>query len=399
MASNTRGRGPTLAKDMNRKLIYGELKRRRETTRTELAAALGLNKNTVNAIVDELMEAGYARATGLREGGGAGRKALGIAFEPANRRAFGFQLAAGSLVAVVTDLYGSPLERTELPLRAAAPADVVAAAASFARARLAAAPEGTYVGAGLGVPAVVDPAGERVVRSTHLGWTDVPLRAMLADALPLRHTLIDNAVKLATQGELWYGAGQGLKHFAYCSFGRGVGCGIVVDGNVVRGEAGFAGELGHTVVEPLGPRCECGNEGCLEAVAGLPGVFGRLSAATGEPASAFDAAVLAARARAGDPAVLAELDRVGRAIGAALAGIVNLINARRIVFDGPLLLAADALLPVVRRELRRNSLAPAFEQAELVVSSLQPLSSAIGAAAGIVRAWEHQADPLEPISL
>jgi len=395
--AGSRGRGPTLSKDMNRKLIYGTIKRRGSTTRTELAAALGLTKNTVNAIVDELAAAGYVRMTGLREAGGAGRRALGVAFVPENRKAFGFQLLSRSLVGVVADLNGTPLDRTELPLSETTPEAVVTAIADYVKERQAASPERAFVGAGLGVPALVDPRSGRVVQSTHLGWTDVPLLAMLESALPLGRLSIGNSVKLAAQGELWFGAGRGAEHFAYCSFGVGIGCGIAIGGDIVRGESGLAGELGHTVVEPNGPRCACGNAGCLEAVAGLPAIFARVAAATGESADALDAAGLAARARQGDEAVLRELERAGRAIGAALAGLVNLINPRYVVCDGPLMLASDALFPIIKKEMRERSLFPASSEAELVRSALHPLAAAVGAAAGVVRAWEHQADPLEPI--
>ncbi|HZG74451.1 MAG TPA: ROK family protein, partial [Paenibacillus sp.] len=351
---------------------------------------------TVNAIVDELTAAGYARMTGLQESGGAGRKALGVAFVPGNRKAIGYQLLSRSLVAVATDLCGAPLERDELPLAAMTPEAVVAAVAAHAAARQAAEPDRALVGVGLGVPALVDASG-RVVRSTHLGWSDVPLGAMLSAALPAGRILVDNGVKLAAQGELWFGAGRGTKHFAYCSFGAGVGCGIAIGGDIVRGESGLAGELGHTVVEPDGPRCACGNSGCLEAVAGLPALFARVAEATGEGADALDAASLAARARQGDEAVLRELTRAGRAIGVALAALVNLFNPRYIVCDGPLMLASDTLFPIIKQEMRGRSLFPASEQAELVRSALHPIAAAVGAAAGVVRAWEHQADPLEPI--
>lgn len=393
----TRGRGPTLAKDMNRKLIYGEIKRLGHCTRTELASALRLNKNTVNAIVDELMAAGYVAPTGPKRGRGAGRKALEIAFEPANRKAFGFQLNAGSLVAVVADLYGAPLEQTERRLGSTAPDEVVAAVADFVRPRLESAGHAEYIGAGIGIPAIVDPAGEKVLRSTHLGWKNVALRELLAAAIPIakERWLVDNGVKLASQGEFWYGAGQGIDQFAYCSFGAGVGCSLVVGGTIVRGADGLAGELGHIVVEEGGPPCACGNAGCLEAVAGLPSILERLSKSSG--AKVQDAEAFAVLAEAGVPAALAELERVGRAIGVALACLVNLFNPQRIVCDGPLMAASRLLFPIVLHTMRERTLGPALARTELVRSGLNPLAAAVGAAAGVVRAWEQQADPLEPI--
>src|SRR5690606_36385134 len=105
----SRGRGPTLAKDMNRKLVYGTLKERRETTRSELAQLLGLNKNTVNSIVDELAANGYVQEKGLQPQPGAGRRAIGISFHASRRQAVGIQIIGHDVQAVVTDLYASPL--------------------------------------------------------------------------------------------------------------------------------------------------------------------------------------------------------------------------------------------------------------------------------------------------
>jgi predicted NBD/HSP70 family sugar kinase len=396
--AGTRSRGPTLAKDINRKLVYNALKAERHSTRAELASRLGLNKNTVNAIVDELIGSGYVRETGLRKRSGAGRKAIGIEFAAANRKAVGIQLTPTAIRGVVTDLYAAPLRDFELPLPDLSPEGAAAGIAACAETAIKREGADAVIGIGVGIPALLDPERATVLGASHLGWRGVPFKRLLQDKLPGLLEL-DNHVKLASLGERWHGQGSGAEHFIYCSFGVGVGCGLVIGGEIVRGEYGAAGELGHIVVQPDGPPCSCGNRGCLEAVAGLPAICGRLAEAAGLPAAALNEKWLADQASRGNGTVLRELERVGRAIGRALSAAVNLINPKVIICDGPLMRAADALLPAIEAELSRGTLAFAGNKAKLVVSSLYPHAAAIGAAAAVISAWERQADPLEAMTL
>jgi predicted NBD/HSP70 family sugar kinase len=387
-----------LAKDINRKLVYGTLKAERQSTRAALAARLGLNKNTVNAIVDELIGSGYVRETGLRSRAGAGRKAIGIEFVATNRKAVGIQLSATSIRGVVTDLYASPLRHFEAPLPDASPESAADAIAACVEEVVGGEGADGFIGIGVGIPAVLDAERATVIGTGHLGWLGVPFKRMLQHRLPGLIEL-DNHVKLASLGERWHGQGAGANHFIYCSFGIGVGCSLIIGGEIVRGEYGAAGELGHIVVQPDGPLCSCGNRGCLEAVVGWPAVRERLAQATGAPIAALNEQWLADRASRGDEAVVQELNRVGRAIGRALAAAVNLINPKIVICDGPLMRAADVLLPAVEAELARGTIAYAGERTKLVVSALYPHAAAIGAAAAVISAWERQSDPLEAMTL
>ncbi|MBD2846965.1 ROK family protein [Paenibacillus sp. IB182496] len=392
-----KGRGPTLAKDMNRKQIYGELKRSALTTRAALAAALTLNKNTVNTIVEELRRAGYVRERGLLGSGGAGRKAVGIAFAADNRCAIGMQLQHASLRVVVTDLYAAPLVEFEQQVPGLDPEEV-AQAIGRAATRAAAAAPAPIIGTALGLPGLLDEAASTVVASSHLGWQAVAFKTMAEQACRSA-VLLDNSVKLATLGELWQGGGAGDAgaHFAYCSFGTGVGCGLILDGQIARGAAGSAGELGHIVVEPDGPRCSCGNRGCLEAVVGLPAVRARLALEMPVP-DTLSGGWLAEEAARGNARAAQELERIGHAIAAALSALVNLLNPDEIICDGPLMEAAERLFPIIRREMEKRTLGYAMTRVRLSRSTLYPSAGAIGAAASVIANWERQADPLEPMT-
>jgi len=381
---------------MNRKLVYATIKDRRETTRSELAHLLGLTKNTINSIVDEMVAGGYVRETGLQPQHGAGRRAVGIELYAARRQAIGIQVAGHELQAVVTDLYASPLKTYAFPLRDRTPAGMSDTIAYAVEQIAAAWPKVGLLGVGVGVPALLNPSRERVVISSHLGWREVDLLPMLQDRMELP-VILDNAVKMAAIGELWHGIGKETGHLAYCSFGAGVGCGIVVGGGIVRGEAGAAGELGHIVVEPDGPPCSCGNRGCLEAVAGLPSLFARLAPHTGIPAERMSAAQLAELMRQGNADVAQELRRVGAAIGQALASVVNLLNPKVIVCDGPLMEAGETLLPIIASRLKEKALSYHASQVILVKSALYPLTGAIGAAAAVIADFEKRDEPRAPM--
>ncbi|WP_168122957.1 ROK family transcriptional regulator [Paenibacillus sp. HB172176] len=396
----SKGRGPTLVKEINRKLVYGMLKERRRSTRAELAAMLELNKNTVNVIVDELIAGGYITETGLLGRTGAGRKAVGIVFEPRNRLAIGMQLGASSVLGVITDLYANPLEYFEMPIRKHDlhnPQTIVARVREHSKELVKQYGANAIVGAGFGIPALLDAARVTVVGSSHLGWSDVPLLEMLRADSPISY-IIDNNVKLASLGERWHGRAAGLRNFIYCSFGTGVGCSLIMNGEILRGAYGAAGELGHIVVEPNGPRCACGRCGCLEAVVGLPALYERLSAALGAAYENMTIQWLVLQAESNNEIVLEELSRAGRAIGYALSSAVNLLNPGLILFDGPLMKLSSFLLPFIEQELREKTIRFSGEKAELAVSDLYPYTGAIGAAAAMIGEWEQQSNALQGIT-
>ena len=114
-----------------------------------------------------------------------------------------------------------------------------------------------------------------IIRSSHLKWEDIPFLSLLKQNVSLAMQL-DNSVKLASLGEAWHGLGQGVSNFVYCYFGNGVGCSIIMNGTLLRGDVNAAGELGHMVIEPNGELCGCGNRGCLETSISVPAIMKQL---------------------------------------------------------------------------------------------------------------------------
>lgn len=397
MVERSRGRGPTLAKDINRKLVYKQIKLKRSTSRVEVAKLLQLNKNTVNSIVDELMAAGFVKEFGQLPTHTAGRKPILIGFHAVMKWSIGVQLTSTVIHWAVTDLYATPIESFSVPLDSPTPDTVVAALIAGLTRLSTTYPLAHCIGMCLGVPGLIAVDSGKVIHSSHLGWHDVPILSMLRNQLHIR-IQIDNSVKLASLGELWHGSGQSIDHFIYCYFGNGVGCSLIINGSIVRGVGDTAGELGHIVIDPDGPRCGCGNVGCLEAMIRIPALLQRLSLSMNMPIEElfFDWAL--SELASGNPKVVHEFELAGDYIGQALSYVTNLLNPQLIICDGPLMQASSYLLPIVEAVLHERCVSIIAAQVTLTRSKLYPFASCIGAAAHVIQTWEENLESFDPLT-
>jgi predicted NBD/HSP70 family sugar kinase len=214
-----------------------------------------------------------------------------------------------------------------------------------------------------------------VVRAPNLDWQDTDLGALLPAHFPLT---VDNEANFGALAELRLGEGT-PSDFLHVSAEIGIGAAVVVDGRLLRGTRGFAGELGHVPVRPDGPACPCGGRGCLEQYAGEEAVLRAAGLELGEDR----VGLLAGRAADGDPDVRRALRDAGEALGIALTGAVNLLDPEGVVLGGALAGLAPWLLPSLEAELARRTAGPACPVA---VSRLGPEGPLLGAAHSVVRA-------------
>ena len=233
------------------------------------------------------------------------------------------------------------------------------------------------LGAGIGVPGVVEHEGEEsLVYAQTYGWDAVPLGRLLRPAgdFPL---YIDNGAKTMGQAELWFGGGRGARQVVVCLMGSGLGASIVT-GSPGRGGTAAAVEWGHTTVEVGGRPCRCGSRGCLEAYVGAGAILDRYGLSL--PGDDEEAA-LAALVAAGDARSAEILDETALYLGAGIADLVNLFGPERIILGGWAgLLLGERLLPAIREAARENSLTHQFAQTSIELGSLGPDAVALGAA-------------------
>jgi glucokinase len=253
------------------------------------------------------------------------------------------------------------------------------------------------LGASLGVPGIVDRRAGAVASSPNLpGWEHVPLLKCVAKevSLPL---YLENDANAAVFGEYWAGAGRGRQTIVLLTLGTGVGGGIIIDGHLLRGADGMAGEIGHLTVEREGRPCACGNRGCLEQYASATGIAGCYRRLRGEgplPVKAErdgageTAAEVHSLAEGGDRLALQALREAGTYLGIALASIVNIVNPEAIIIGGGVLPAWNHFMPAAKKEMMCRAFKDPAERVELLPAALGDRAGLIGAAGLLWRELE-----------
>lgn len=251
------------------------------------------------------------------------------------------------------------------------------------------------VSAGLAVPRMVDSRTGRFTRPVLPPWEqdDDPARMLSAElAVPVA---IDNDANLGVVAEQVYGSDDPVEHIVYVKASTGVGAGIMLGPNLVRGQRGMAGEIGHLMVERDGRMCLCGGRGCLDTVVGSAALIARVKQSH-RGTNRVNPATLdeLIKKASGDDAVCRRvLNDAGRVLGFALAQLCNLINPHRVVIGGELSSAGNMVLVPCGEELRRHALYAATcdpAEFELGLSALSPHAEAHGALVLGLRSWSSK---------
>jgi glucokinase len=226
---------------------------------------------------------------------------------------------------------------------------------------------GRFVGAGIGVPGIIDVEAGIMRKSANLpGWTDYPVRDEIERRLGTR-IFLDNDANVAALGEKWLGAGRDVDNMAMLTLGTGIGGAIILNGKIFYGMSGMAGEFGHVTIEPNGVPCGCGNHGCAERYASATALvrMAREAIESGEApelakaASSdpeFSAKSIYNLAIQGDAAAQRIFQRFGQALGILMADLVNILDLDMFVIGGGVVSAWDAFAPKMFAELRERSL-------------------------------------------
>ncbi|CAL9639526.1 Protein mlc [Streptomyces sp. enrichment culture] len=348
-------------------------------SRAAVASRIGLTRAAVSTLVDELVRSGLLEELGPERPGRVGRPGSALAVSGSGPAGIGAEIGVDHLAVCAVDLRGRVRSRAVHHGgnrdRSAGP--VLGQLTGLVRQVVdEAEAEGLWpAGLAVAVPGLVARDTRTVVRAPNLDWHDTDLRALLTVDMPLT---VDNEANFGALAELWLGDGT-PRDFLHVSAEIGIGAAVVVDGLLLRGTRGFAGELGHVPVRPDGPACACGGRGCLEQYAGEEAVLRAAGLAPGENR----VGLLARRAAEGDERVRHALTGAGTALGIALTGAVNLLDPESVVLGGALAELAPWLLPALRDELARRTAGPACP---VTVSALGPQGPLLGAAHSVVRA-------------
>ncbi|MEJ8826320.1 ROK family protein [Variovorax humicola] len=360
-------------------------------SRHGMAERLGFSKSKANTLIAGLIEQGLLAESGLQESSG-GRRAENLQLHSGLGVLIGVDVGATSLDVAVLRPDLTPLaQHAEAADVRQGPGVVLARVRTLMRELLAQCGFGAkdVLGIGVGVPGPVNFAiGQLVNPPLMPAWDSFSIRDYLREEY-VAPVFVDNDVNLMALGELWR-LRRSLSNFLVIKVGTGIGCGIVCHGEVYRGAAGSAGDVGHICVDQEGPRCHCGNVGCVEAMAAGPAITRMAieAANAGESVALatclrekgrIDAIDVGEASRAGDAAANGIIQRAGNLIGQMLASVVNFFNPSHVFIGGGITRIGPLFLAAVRQSVYQRSLALSTRHLEIQYTPLGTQGGVIGA--------------------
>ncbi|MDX6204872.1 MAG: hypothetical protein QOF39_929 [Frankiales bacterium] len=354
----------------NLSLIVRTLRDAGPRSRARLADETGLNKATVSSLVAELVDRGLVDEGEMQREGVVGRPGQIVGLNGQRVAGIGLELNVDYVAVIALSLRGDTLVSRRLPLDAPAvgPERVLDGMAELLGEVVEAlAEQGTETaGVTVAIPGLMDVDRGVLTYAPNLSWRDVPVVDALNDRLGRRDIAIrvDNDANLSALAEYADGADAGTADLVYLTGEVGVGGGVIVSGELLRGADGFSGEVGHMSLDPAGHLCGCGRRGCWETMVGL-GALLRMVAGPEDPVRNPELdleqrlELLHERASQGDAPTLEALQQIGRGLGVGASILVNVFNPGVIVLGGYFAVLGEFLLKPMSDELRARVIAGA----------------------------------------
>jgi N-acetylglucosamine repressor len=377
-----------LIRAINRSHVLNAIKTHGPIGRADIARQTGLSPATVTSISAKLISQRLVLEKSAGDSSG-GRPPILLVINPKGGYVVGIKLTETHAVCALTDLEAQIIAKSSLPLSGHDPEqvadDLAKMVLSFIREQKIAKKQ--LLGVGVGLAGIVDAENGILRQSPIYGWNNVPLRDMLQSKLHIP-VYIENDVNTLTLTERWFGHGQGVDNFLTVTIGRGVGLGIVANGQFYRGQIGGAGEFGHITMNPDGPFCDCGKHGCLEAYVGDPGLIrsAQEAAARGELSTSVQTLdELLSLAAAGNEAAIRIFNQAGQILGIGIANLINLFNPKKIIISGEGTREGDFLFIPMKESIQQNTMPGLFDPDTVQIAPWGDDAWARGAAGLVLR--------------
>jgi predicted NBD/HSP70 family sugar kinase len=360
----------------NRRLVLNTIYHRGEISRVEIARQTQLTRTTVSEIVAEFIDSGLVIETGQAPSRG-GKPATLLQVDENSRLLVGVDLAESQFCGALINLRGEIVERGCLLLESTSGDTAIEAVYTLIEELLNLA-DSVVIGIGVGVPGLMDPLNGTVRQAVNLDWRNLPLGQIL-EARFQRPIYLANDCQVSALGEYTFGTPTEGQNLILIKAGRGVGAGIVINGQLFHGEGAGAGEIGHIQIQTDGAICRCGNRGCLETVASTRALVQQ----SPTPIDNYESLLRAYHAR--DPQVLALIDVAGYALGETIKHMVSILNIQEIRIAGNLSQFGEAILTPIRKDLQHGVLPALAAQTQVELASLGDDIVLLGAASLVLK--------------
>lgn len=386
-----------LMKSLNRSVILNIIRERGPISRAEIAKVTKLTPPTVSNLVKELLQTEIIIEQSLGESSG-GRKPTMLTLNSSSFHVIGLDVGSNNLKAILTNINGTLLKKEFYPIPENVTKEELLSLMAEATYRIkhdADIDEDKIVGIGVAMHGIVDVDQGISVFAPNLNLQDIGIKAYLEAEFNLL-VKIENDARAMSLGEQWFGNGAGIDNLVCINAGRGVGAGLIINGKLFHGQNFISGEIGHMAIDINGPKCTCGNYGCLQTFASGPAIVehaakelrlgqqsvltslvdGDFSRITGE--LIYEAAV------SGDTMCQNILAQAGRYLGIGVTNLIHIVNPQRIIIGGGLSNAGEFLLQNLKETIRQRGLTSSAKETELMLSKFGEDASVMGAVALIL---------------
>lgn len=370
-----------LMKAMNRSLLLNIIRREGRLSRTQLAELSGLSVGSVSQITAALIDSGFILESGEGESTG-GRRQVYLRLNPGAGFAVGVKMMERRIVCAITDFEAQVIHYHDEQIRFEAnprAESCLIAEVIETTIRESAVPRDRLLGVGVGIAGVINSISGIVQYSPYFGWRDVPLAALLAEQLNLP-VFVENDVNTLTFTEMLFGEGRHHSHVVVVTIGRGIGMGIVINGELYQGAHGGAGELGHTIVDWAAAAGRGAEHGSLETLAADPAVVQR-SSPDGRLRTLND---VVEAADSGSDVARQALAQSGQLLGIGLANVINILSPNLLIISGEGLIAGAHRLEPMFEAIRRNTFNGLLDRVEVLVKPTDDHAWARGAASLVI---------------
>jgi glucokinase-like ROK family protein len=376
---NHLGVDQSLARKYNSATILDHLRLHAPISRAGLAEYTGLTRSTVSRIIDQLLSENLVHEIGSQQER-VGRPGTLIELNPSGGAALGIEIGVDSISIILTNFIAQIQWRkhVNLPEESDLHFYLELAEKLISEAINESKTAGLQpLGIGVGVWGLVDVQKGEVSFAPNLKWRDVPLKQLWESRFGLT-VFVENDANAAAMGEYYLGSAKNVDDFIYLSTGIGLGGGIISAGKLFRGWNGYAGEVGHMIIDPEGEFCMCGKRGCWETLVGSRVAVQNYKTRTGRNISFEELVQLL---RANDPVSVEIFTKMALALGIGIGNLVNIFYPRCIVVGGALEPVSDMILPIARDTFAKNSLFQPQQEIRIIPSGLGSDSCVLGCVA------------------
>ncbi|MCM3602775.1 ROK family transcriptional regulator [Robertmurraya korlensis] len=385
-------------KSQNQSIVLNMIRLKEPISRAEIAKLTNLTPPTVSSLVGELIEKNLITEEQSTNSKIGGRKPILLRINYTAHYIIGVYAAAEVVRVILTTMDGKIVsdyvkDITELPSKSEFTKLIIESIQSiFDQTDVK---KDLILEIGFAMHGLVDPERGLAMFSPHLHLENIPIKDILEEEFDIP-VIVENDVRALALAESWFGQGQGVTDFICISVGRGIGSGIFINDEIYTSSFNTAGEIGHTIIDINGPKCQCGNNGCLEAYASESAILNNVKQELpNHPDSLIQEWIknghelsikmVFKASKEHDPFAISILQRSGNSLGLAAANMVNILKPSKIILEGSIFEEGDIVLSQVIEMIQKYTFKSSNEEIKVVRSTLGKTGMALGAVALVLR--------------